>query len=897
MKSFVILFGWFLILPLWLILPLGATAQGSWNPPDADLSFPRTLMDSVRIDSVRATLASDQIYPVYNLVWDHAHAPIPSGNTTDGERFTRSTIAKEGAFVALMDRKPLGTSVGPLSPAERQQLIDQSRQLLEEINTNVGFQSGWIFYQEWQHRSKELINYLIAYDLLLGAGVSPGTMQVARDSLIAFTGHLYHRAMATYTVLIWQFQFFTFQFNNHSIMTASALGLAAVLLNDHSSPDPDYQPQNWIDAGLWNLDNTLWKEDGIYPRVSNPGVIAGYAEGPAYYEYGFENAYPFMRSLWNFLPDVVIPVTFEGITRDIRNPWYNPDYDSLCAWMIRIRMPNGSEPAIHDSPINFGTSITALSGKSVYNIPNPNHPPTDVMWRTQYIATEVAQGVPSPTLFDPLPDAGSLVFRSSHDPDATFLHLIAKHDIPLSGAKAHHQGDASSFSLMANGELLAVDPGYPGYDQAQFVNQAYNHNLVLVNDQGPLPPVGEAVSMATNTCYIEHTFSVPFLDYGEVATSWFDADITRKVSFPDHRYFLIADHLSSPAPANYTFQLQGNGLTGGTTGSPEGAFIPNFANHEGTWSRDSTSLLVHVTASGGADLYTTSLDSLATGSGQFRPYTKMLVRKEQVPATSFLSALIPYTIAPLDVVTLDAGDEVAALRIDDGTQTDLGFAQQEPSLITIPASVSGLSLPVTGNGTFHLIQMTGNGTEVKQTLITEGDSLGVGSQTYITSDASKTIAVSYDISPYSVDVKGFVSETGWAGIYIPIAIEFHFHSGAIDNDYVDFEKSLWYFHATEATNFWITLGLGTEETVVDRWSLRVSPITNDLYQLEVNSRIPFSGMLGIYSVSGSLVENRLVQGKTGLNHFVVDLSEHASGLYLISMTTNAGTNTIKLIHQ
>jgi len=114
--------------------------------------------------------------------------------------------------------------------------------------------------------------------------------------------------MDTYTIVVLQFKFFNYQFNNHSIMTASALGLAAVVLNDHESIDPDRQPQNWINAGMWNLDNTLWMQGGSYPRVSEPDTLAGYAEGPAYFNYSFQNAFPFIRAMGNFLPEGAYPL-------------------------------------------------------------------------------------------------------------------------------------------------------------------------------------------------------------------------------------------------------------------------------------------------------------------------------------------------------------------------------------------------------------------------------------------------------------------------------------------------------------------------------------------------------------------------------------------------------------
>ena len=134
-------------------------SQGSWNPAGADPSFPRTLLDTTQIGTIRNTLSDTKIYDLYQLVWDNANSDIPAGNTTNGERGTRALIAKEAAFVALMDSKPVFGNIIPLTIQEREQLKVKSKQLLEEINTAVGFQSGWIFYQEWQNRSKELINY------------------------------------------------------------------------------------------------------------------------------------------------------------------------------------------------------------------------------------------------------------------------------------------------------------------------------------------------------------------------------------------------------------------------------------------------------------------------------------------------------------------------------------------------------------------------------------------------------------------------------------------------------------------------------------------------------------------------------------------------------------------
>lgn len=880
-----------LVLLAVLSVPWTVFPQGSWNPAGADLTFPRTLLDTTQIETIRSTLADSGIYGLYELVWSNAGSAPPAGNSSDGDRFTRSVIAKEAAFVALMNRKPDGGSVIPLTTDEREQFRAKSRQLLETINTNVGFQSGWIFYQEWQHRSKELINYLVAYDLLRGGGASVPGLQSSKDSLIAFTAHLYHRATATYTIFIWQFKFFEFQFNNHSIMTASALGLAAVVLNDHQSSDPDYQPLNWISAGLWNLDNTLWRENGPLKRVSEPDSLAGYAEGPAYFEYGFENAFPFIRSCWNFLPDTSYALTFSNITREIRNPWWDPGYARLYEWMNLIRMPDGSSPAIHDSPIGFGTSITALSGDSRFNIPNPAYPPDDPMWRTQYIATNVPQGTYSDTVFRALPEAGSIVFSSSHGPGAIWMHFIGKHGIPLSGAKAHHQGDAGSFSLMANGELLAVDPGYPGYEESFAVNKPTNHSLILVNGSGPLPPVGEYVSIETNTCWIRRCFDTPMLDFGEVAASYFGAGISRNTLFIRNRYFVQADFPGSENNNSYTYQLQGNGLFGGTPGTPEGAFIPDFANHRGIYLRDSTRLLVHTVATGGADAYTHETDSLATGTGQYRHYSKMLVHKNSIQNTGFLTVLFPYTDTSPAVTAISINETVNSAKVAYEEFSDVSFTQHDSALITIPASVSGLPSVLKGNGRINLIGYdSGN---PRLFFFSQGDSLLVDDQPYI--KAGHKLDVTYDIVSAEFS-RGYVSDSGWVGFYATFPELFQPTFGNILEFYPDEARSLLMVRFASASCYTLELTEGVPEPGSES-SLQMESYMDgtEVLRVIISCDRSFEGELTIFSVTGQRLVSMHIAGNPGRHEYPVDFSSLPDGLYLISATTTAGNRTVKTI--
>lgn len=699
-------------------------AQGSWTPAGADPSFPRTLLDSLAVPGIRNSLPDPDHLTLYGSIWTHAFSAIPTGNATDADRAERSMLAREAAFVYLMDRKYDAGAIVALPAADRDTLRARVIRLLEAINTTVETGTFWTFYTPWQQRSKEIINYLIAYDLMKGAGVAQASLEASKTKLVTFTANLYQKAMASYTFL--NLKFFTYQFNNHSIMTASALGLAAIVFNDYGNANVNYQPLNWINAGFYNLDNTLWMENGTYPRVSEPDTLAGYAEGPNYFKYGFENAFPFIRAMGGFLPDGNYSATFNSITRSIRNPWYDPRYDRLYDWLNKIRMPDGGFPSIHDSYMGYGTVIMALSGKPQYNLSNPGFSADEPWIRSQYIATNVTHGVNTDSLFQALPAAGSLVFRSSWETSAVYMHFIGKNGIALTGAKSHHQGDASSFSLMAYGELLAVDPGYPGASQADLENKAIDHSLVLVNDAGPLPPTGELVSTSTNTAYIERYFDTPLIDYGEVRTAYQGADVVRRNLFVRNKYFLLADQVSSASAKNYTFQLHGNGLYGALPAAVTGAFVPDFPNGRGLYQRNGVTLLAAIGVTGGMSSFTWETDSMVINGG-FRRYSKMLAHKNSVASATFLSALVPYTTQVPVVTAASQGSSTVSFRVVMDGYRDLAFCSQSGSTVVLNADSTGMNKAVKGDGKFNYYSETPSG-GFSAAFIRDGDSLVAGSR-------------------------------------------------------------------------------------------------------------------------------------------------------------------------
>ena len=866
-------------------------SQGSWHPPGADLSYPRTLLDSNSIDEIRGTLINPGILELYHSVWNTAISEIPSGNSTDGDRFSRALIAREAAFTVLMDRKWENGNIVPMLQAERDSMSAKALSLLNSINTNVGYQGGWVFYQEWQHRSKELIFYLTAYDLLKGAGISGET---ARDSLVSFTGNLYYRAMATYTIVFIQLKFFNFQFDNHSIMTASALGMAAVVLNDHEDSNINYQPQNWINAGLWNLDNTLWIENGTYPRVSEPGRLAGYAEGPAYFDYSFQNAFPFIRSLYNFLPDDSVEVSFNALPRKIRNPWYDPRYNRIYDWMNKIQLPDGSEPAIHDSPIGFGTRITALCGKPEFNLPNNNFSYDNPFIRTQYIATNVPQGIRTDSLFQVLPDAGSLVFRSSWDKDAIYMHMIGKHGIALSGAKSHHQGDASSFSLMAFNQLLAVDPGYPGAPESNFVNRAQNHNCILVNGGGPKPPTGEFVSIASNTAYIEDCFQLPSLEYGEVRTSYWGDSIIRCNMFIRNRFFILNDFCISPSGnRRYTFQFQGNGLAGGSASSAEGEFIPDFANSQGIYKRDTVSLLLQLQTDTGNPLYSFETDSLAAGYSSYRLYSKMLLQTDSAATASYQSLMFPFTSDPPVSKALHGLGGAAASVVSYKAWNDFILTQANGTTKLVSAAQSGFPGVIECSGNINYLSFHPSD-QVSTVLLRGKGQISYGNQVMLSN--SRPMLTAWHESGSGL-IEGFCSDSGTVSIYNQKALRSA--SGNIASVTYDSASKLNLLKCTAKGRFRLEPSNGILELPAHEGiaiSAFPNPSANGIFTLSMTSGKNTSAVIRIEDQNGKTVCSRSCSLQEGKNTLKIDLSALPAGEYFLNVMNGFSRQTLILIH-
>ncbi|MGE3802555.1 MAG: heparinase II/III family protein [Candidatus Kapaibacterium sp.] len=614
-------------------------AQGEWIPSSGTFSRPRTLTTLGELSAVRKGVVVEPYRSLYSAMWDEVwNTEPPIGNSTSNERRERARMAKNAAFLLLINIHLSATTTSQLSVEERNSLTGKMLPLLRDLNPDV---ETALNYTEWQWRSKELIDYLCAYDMALGAGVPEDSLASARDQLQTFAGNLYREA----TFSVAGISFFTTIKNNHALMTAAALGMAAVVLNDAGSSDPNRQPANWINAALWNIDNLLWRDEGR--RLSEPGVMAGYAEGPHYLRYASLNLLPFFRSLGNVLTAENLVVDYNGSSWVIPHPTYDPNYDLLWEWVANIRTPDGLLPPIEDTFVNEGFPELALTGNRDFVWPINASKTTlaeqlysTVDMRANFIA---ARQMPFEKNFlrqlYAMPESGNLIFRHSGT-TPFYFHMLGEHGIARESGGGHNQADATSFMVAVGTEVMALDPGYVKYDRREEVGKAANHNMILVDGAGP--EIGTPGAANDADAYINDAFSLEDrFSFGSVQTEYRGVQIQRDILAFNGRILMLADFVKGNEEHDYTWQLHGNGRAGGD--ATTGTFNQNFSEREAYWERNGFTLFTHVVASDESEDYRAESGVHEESYDKTGEHTVLRLGSKGKDR-QFLSAIVPFLV-------------------------------------------------------------------------------------------------------------------------------------------------------------------------------------------------------------------------------------------------------------
>lgn len=713
---------------------------GDWNPPNADTSRPRTLLHGRNIPATQQLLERPIFAELYRGVWLSAQSPIPTDNASSSGRRVRAGLAKNIAFVLLLDRMPSGSAFQPITPAMQATLADRVLQLLNDLNTDVPLLSVTTptAYDDWQWRSKELIDMLCAYDLLMGARIQRDLLAAAQIRLQEFAANLHRES----TKSILGLTFFGVIKNNHALMTAAALGAAAVVLNNATSSNPDAQPATWISTALWNCDNVLWRDAA---RQSEPGVVAGYAEGPHYFRYAFLNLLPFFRALGNFLPDTTLSVSFNGIQNSIRHPFHDPEYDQLYRWAASIRLPDGTLPPLDDTFLDEGFPELAIAGKPEFVWPITGGVPrlaaqlnSTVDMRANFIAAGIESTKPTLPPMAALPESGDLVLRSGWDSAATYLHISAEHGRAMTSGAGHNQADDGSFMLFSQGEHLALDPGYLKYDRRSEVGNAANHNMILVDGRGPA--IGSPGLPGGANSYLRQSAFLPGLMYGLVETTYEGTTIQRHAFLLEGNQILLADVVRAATPHRFTWQLHGNGLAGGN--SETGLFTEDFGSNMGRWQKNGVELLAYVTGRGdsvelqsGDGVHELRYDSAAH-------HTVMLATSNRTTATEFLAACIPQKTGASNLTLSSdaAADGATVLNVAAGSQRSLMLTAPDSTYREYPSSLTGAPGPIRTDAA--VIVATTNALGMQRYLMCAGTEFQHGNRTLMSTFGNRmTMAV------------------------------------------------------------------------------------------------------------------------------------------------------------
>jgi hypothetical protein len=240
---------------------------------------------------------------------------------------SRSAIAMCCAVVRYLGVKPDGTA---LTPSE---LLVYENKALDYINNMITTMDSRFDNSNYHYPSERLIQYSVAYDLLLGAGVSASGTRIQ-----SLANTIYNNA--TYWLLGYQVDDVVL-FANHKLIVAGALGTAACAMPENGG--------EWINYAMTKTNHVTFTVE------NNPLTFSGFSEGPHYLKYALEHLVYFFIGMRNFtgnISDYYTDPCGGEESGNIRTFYYDSRMDSIYSWAAKIRMPNGNLPPLDDTFIN-----------------------------------------------------------------------------------------------------------------------------------------------------------------------------------------------------------------------------------------------------------------------------------------------------------------------------------------------------------------------------------------------------------------------------------------------------------------------------------------------------------------------------------------------------------------
>ena len=585
------------------------------------------------------------------------------------------------------------------------------------LNDGLFVDGGYDLYE-----SEALASFCAAYDLLL-ATAQDAPNALPAGLLDAARARLLQRVADYRTICLGPGGYRNLMLlaqNNHTMKVMGGLGVCAVALSDRPEAAGD-----WSDA-VAGLSYLL--------TVYQGNASGGYAEGWNYLGYGGQAWLALVAVLHRVAQGGSVylrglaPLSSQDPTAGVAT-WYEdlvtePTFGAIYRASLLASQPDGVTPLTDDA--NPYRQHWGLVGGL---LEDPSFrwfwalPAVDFAARSLELATFAwfpAMGPPTPQapadappalpLNVSVPDAGFAVLRSAWSQDATYLLLEADHGALREHGLGHEHADPLAFVLWAHGTPLALDPGYIRWEDHRLVKYGRDHNIVLVDGQGPAFPLDDYVEGPPHgDAWIEEAEldgEQPSLlgraTYRDV-TLW-----RRVVRLPGGR-FLLADRVLAEAPHAYTWVL--HGFAGGDV--PDSAFelLPDGAR----WSRPGAALRAVVAPTEGTLATSHRLEEHTIVWGQWAYHEALDAQASMDQAAGFLAALAPTAATEAEPaltaaqrasgvtsVTIEAADSapesgwLAVLNTTGGDASVVGPSSE--ALVAAPG-LSVWSLPITSGPT------------------------------------------------------------------------------------------------------------------------------------------------------------------------------------------------------
>jgi hypothetical protein len=290
--------------------------------------------------------------------------------------------------------------------------------------------------------------------------------------------------------------------NNLTLMMAAALGAAAIELNSKGDEflNTDHFPRRWANSANYNIHNTMWKWGVANGKMSDPGDLYGFAEGPHYFAYSFESLLPYFIAKRNYKPEDYTESYYSWLLdlgpHRVRNFYFDPDYDRLYRWYFNITQPDDAAPAYddtyHQSYFNGVLSLASFEVNRYHYVRDKNHlgliGQTNIDLKPDYLAMNNPPQAREHELWVKMPSGNIVINGKSNQGVSHYLHFLAEDKERTNGA--HEHNDMGSFIIGLKdtntlAALLAIDPPFFGED-APKVNLQKHHNIITSDDDYPV---------------------------------------------------------------------------------------------------------------------------------------------------------------------------------------------------------------------------------------------------------------------------------------------------------------------------------------------------------------------------------------------------------------------------